>query len=72
MANDRPTRCPHVTACPLFPQFAMKSSLRVWSTYYCEGQYETCARFKLSLGGRPCPDLLLPNGRTLGAAGGDR
>jgi hypothetical protein len=57
--------CPRVDACALFAQFKMKSSLRVWQAYYCEGDHERCERFKLVKQARPVPTALLPNGRLL-------
>jgi hypothetical protein len=57
--------CPRVGACPLFAQFRMKSSLAVWQSYYCEGDFERCERFKLVRQARPVPLELLPNGRML-------
>jgi len=57
--------CARVGACPLFKQFAMKSSLRVWQAYYCEGDWSRCQRWKLVAAGMPVPMNLLPNGRML-------
>ncbi len=57
--------CPHVRGCELFPKFGLKTALRVWKTYYCEAQFESCARYRLSGEGRPVPRTLLPNGRDL-------
>jgi len=59
--------CSHVSSCELFPKFAMKAALKVWQTYYCEAQFESCARYKLALEGRPVPQTLLPNGKELAA-----
>ncbi len=41
----------------------MKEALRVWQSFYCEGAYARCERFKLATAGRDVPDRLLPNGR---------
>jgi hypothetical protein len=57
--------CARVGTCPLFKAFAMKSSLNVWKTYYCEGTFERCERWKLVADGKPVPQALLPNGRML-------
>ncbi len=57
--------CARVSTCPLFKQFSMKSSLRVWQSYYCEGGFDRCERWKLASSGRPVPASLLPNGRSL-------
>lgn len=63
-----PKRCSHLGSCELFPKFALQGSLKVWQTYYCEGDYERCARFQLAkIGGHPAPNLL-PNGKELDLA----
>jgi hypothetical protein len=57
--------CPRIASCPLFQQFAMKSSLKVWQTYYCEGDFGRCERWRLAAVEKPVPVNLLPNGRKL-------
>ena len=57
--------CSHNTTCPLFAQFAMEPSLKVWQQHYCEGEYKKCVRFQSSLQGKPVPITLLPNGKVL-------
>jgi hypothetical protein len=57
--------CTRVEKCPLFAQFRMKSSLKVWQTYYCEGDFDRCERFKRASRGETVPPNLLPNGREL-------
>jgi hypothetical protein len=57
--------CIHVSSCPLFPLFGVKSSLAVWKVYYCEGDFERCARLKARRAGAEPPANLLPNGRLL-------
>ncbi len=61
-------QCPHLASCELFPKFQKRASLRVWQTFYCEGNFEGCARYKLSLESRPVSPNLLPNGRELNLA----
>ncbi len=61
-------RCSHITSCELFPKFAVRGSLKVWVTFYCEASFEQCARYKLALANRPVPVNLLPNGRELDIA----
>jgi hypothetical protein len=59
-------QCTQAAACDLFPRFsipALKGTLKVWQTYYCEAQWENCVRFKLAAEGRPVPPALLPNGK---------
>lgn len=50
----------------MFEQMSIKIALGVWRVLYCEGQFETCERWKLASCGKPVPPALLPNGRTLG------
>lgn len=58
--------CPRLSGCPLFPKMSMKSSLRVWQCFYCEGTaFERCERFKLASSGGTVPPTLLPNGKLL-------
>lgn len=60
-----PVRCSHITSCELFPKFAVRSSLKVWITFYCQANFGACARYQLALANRPVPVNLLPNGREL-------
>jgi len=60
--------CSHMATCPLFAKFKMKASLRIWQDFFCQGQFETCARFKLAKAGTRVPPNLLPNGKTLDLA----
>ena len=60
-----PPRCSHVEHCELFPKFGVRGSLRVWHTFYCQGHFETCERYKRALAGQPVPPNLLPNGKEL-------
>ncbi len=57
--------CPRVATCPLFKQFSMKSSLKVWQAYYCDGEFDRCERWKLVVANQQVPLNLLPNGRHL-------
>ncbi len=41
----------------------MREALRVWQSFYCEGAYARCERYKLATAGRQIPEKLLPNGR---------
>lgn len=65
MSSEAPKHCPKIAGCPMFPRFRMKEALNVWIIKYCEGQYDTCSRFKASQSGKPVPPALLPNGRVL-------
>jgi len=60
--------CSHVASCPLFRLFTLNASLQLWRSNYCDGRFESCERFKLSLAGRQVPSNMLPNGKMLGGA----
>lgn len=55
--------CTHTVNCPLFAQFAMDPALQVWKSHYCDGDYNSCARYNLSKTGKAVPLSLLPNGK---------
>lgn len=57
--------CTHSNDCPLFAQFAMEPSLAVWKQHFCEGKFQKCARFQLSLKGGAVPLTLMPNGKMI-------
>ena len=57
--------CARIATCPLFKQFSIKSSLKVWQSYFCEGDFDRCERWKRVAAGQPVPPQLLPNGRML-------
>ncbi len=57
--------CSHTSNCELFPMISVNSALKVWRTFYCEGKWHECARYKLSLEGKAVPPNLLPNGKSL-------
>ena len=64
----RMTSCERMAGCPLFKQFSINASLRVWTARYCEKGFSSCERFKLAREGRQVPLNLLPNGRMLKVA----
>jgi len=43
----------------------MEAALRVWESFYCDGAFRRCERFKLHESGLEVPRRLLPNGRIL-------
>ncbi len=55
--------CPHIASCALGRNVSMREALRVWQSFYCEGAFVRCERYKLAVAGRAIPDKLLPNGR---------
>lgn len=61
--------CSHTSTCPLFPLIEVNSALKVWKTFFCEGNYANCARYKLSGEGQSVPANLLPNGKSLALDG---
>ncbi len=61
--------CTHISSCPLFPLFALKASLSVWQIHYCNGEFESCERLKLSKAGARVPPNMLPNGKHLDIGG---
>lgn len=59
--------CSHLTNCPMFAAFETEATGRIFRQFYCEGKFQTCARFQKSERGESVPDLLLPNGAFLKA-----
>ncbi len=55
--------CPHIAICALTRSTSTREALRVWQSFYCEGAFARCERYKLATAGRAIPDKLLPNGR---------
>ena len=55
--------CPHIATCALHQSISRREALRVWQSFYCEGAYARCERYKLATAGREIPEKLLPNGR---------
>jgi hypothetical protein len=55
--------CPKTQTCALQQHIGMREALRVWESFYCEGAFTRCERFKLAAAGVEVPQRLLPNGR---------
>jgi hypothetical protein len=55
--------CPHYATCKLANGISMREALRVWQSFYCDGSYARCERYKLAEAGSEIPVRLLPNGR---------
>jgi hypothetical protein len=55
--------CPELYQCGLHRNISMKEALRVWQSFYCEGAFRRCERYKLATSGMKVPEKLLPNGR---------
>lgn len=58
-----PGSCTHISVCGLPDSIGLQASLRVWQSFYCEGFFARCERFKLADAGEAVPPRLLPNGR---------
>jgi hypothetical protein len=58
--------CPKLFDCGFHRSISMKEALGVWQSFYCEGCFARCERFKLVSAGVPVPENLLPNGRLVG------
>ena len=59
MAADE---CSHIRSCPMYNLLTLSGTLKIWQTRYCRADYTACARYKLSLQGKPVPQNLMPNG----------
>jgi hypothetical protein len=57
--------CPNSERCALRQSIGMKAALGVWQSFYCDGGFERCERYKLATAGQDVPARLLPNGRLL-------
>lgn len=57
--------CTHSVDCPLFAQFAMEPALAIWKKHFCDGEFQKCARYELSLKGGAVPLTLMPNGKVI-------
>lgn len=63
--TDEP-KCSHVDSCEMYKLLKLSGSLKIWQARYCfSAQHTECARFKLSLTGKPVPINLMPNGALL-------
>ncbi|HTN53946.1 MAG TPA: hypothetical protein VML50_16180 [Anaeromyxobacter sp.] len=57
--------CPNFDRCTLRQSLGMQAALAVWQSFYCDGCFARCERFKLLGAGQDVPSRLLPNGRLL-------
>jgi hypothetical protein len=64
--------CPKTQNCALHPHIGMREALLVWQSFYCDGAFPRCERFKLAAAGVDVPQRLLPNGRLLDDPGAPR
>lgn len=63
--------CSHASSCELYVQFAADPSIALWKAHFCDSDFKRCARFELSLQGKPVPLTLLPNGKQIETAMSD-
>jgi hypothetical protein len=61
--------CPKLFDCGFHRSISMREALRVWQSFYCEGCFDRCERYKLASAGLVVPEKLLPNGRLVDAPG---
>ena len=65
MSADDAT-CSHVSSCEMYKLLKLSGSLKIWQARYCMSvDHKQCARYKLSLAGKPVPINLMPNGAML-------
>lgn len=57
--------CSHINSCELFVQFALNPALEIWKNAFCNGEYQTCVRYKIAKMGQQVPLTLLPNGKKI-------
>lgn len=57
--------CSHIGSCPMYGLLKLSGTLKTWQSRYCQADYKACARYQLSVAGKPVPQNLMPNGATL-------
>lgn len=57
--------CPRIEKCPLFAEFTLQGSLRVWTEIYCKSDHTRCERFQMASRNEPVPPRMLPNGKLM-------
>ena len=65
--TDSRGECTHAASCAMYSLFKHAGTLSVFKIRYCNGAFETCARYELASKGRTVPLRLMPNGQTLRA-----
>lgn len=63
------TECPNKKSCPMFGLFRLAGALKTWQIRYCNADFTTCERHRLSGAGRHVPQNLMPNGALLKVPG---
>jgi hypothetical protein len=49
----------------MYDLFKLAGMQGLWQALYCHGTYQRCARFQVSVTGRPVPPHMLPDGKLL-------
>ena len=57
--------CSHISSCEMYVRFAADPSIEVWKKHFCNGDFNKCARYAMSLQGKSVPLHLLPNGKMI-------
>ena len=57
--------CSHISSCEMYVRFAADPSIEVWKKHFCEGDFNKCARYAMSLQGKTVPLHMLPNGKLI-------
>lgn len=64
--------CSRKDSCELFPLIEINGALKIWQSFYCNGNFQTCVRYQLGLEGKSIPASLLPNGKNLDISAKER
>ena len=58
-------KCPHMENCAMLQRLQAEPVKNIFTSVYCEGDFENCHRKKRLDQGKSVPNRLLPNGRLL-------
>ncbi|MCA9578627.1 MAG: hypothetical protein R3B40_07060 [Polyangiales bacterium] len=65
--SEAKVACPNMGSCAMYGLFKHAGTLSVFKIRYCNGAFESCARYRVASEGRVVPLRLMPNGQTLKA-----
>lgn len=57
--------CSHMDSCEMYKLFKLSGVLETWKIQYCQGDFESCARYRRASCGMRLPQNLMPNGALL-------
>lgn len=57
--------CSHIKNCEMYVRFAADPSIEVWKKHFCNGDFNKCERYAMSLQGKSVPLHMLPNGKMI-------